>query len=259
MSDEAPLLIHDDGAVRILTVNRPAQRNALNAALLDALGRAIDEAAATLAVRVVVIAATGDRAFIAGADISGLVAASPAQAEAASLAAAAVNERIVRCSKPVIASINGYCMGAGLELAIACDIRLASTTAQFGLPEIRLGIMPGGGGTVRLARLIGEGPARALCMTGANIDATRAHALGLVTEVTEPADLARATLTLAGQLAKSSATALDHLKGVFNRLADCDFATAEILERKAFALCFAAPDQREGMRAFLEKREPHFS
>lgn len=258
MTGDASLLFREVGAIRTLVVNRPKRRNALDLPLLAELKAAVDAAARDDRVRVVVVTGAGEHSFIAGADITGMVEASPAHAEQLSTAAAAVNDRIVHCPKPVIAAINGDCLGAGLELAMACDLRIASTEAVFGLPEIRLGIIPGGGGTVRLARLIGEGPARALCMSGASIDAGRAYALGLVTELAAPGDFRATTERVAGELARSSRTALTHLKDVFNQQADRDFATAEMLERKAFSLCFASPDQREGMCAFLEKRKPQF-
>lgn len=259
MSEGQPLvLVSDSGPVRTLTVNRPEQHNALNLSVLAELGRAVDDAVATPTVRVLVVTGAGERAFIAGADIAGMVNASPQQAAMFSRAAAAANDRLVNCPKPVIAAINGYCLGGGLELALACDIRVASTAAVFGLPEIRLGIIPGGGGTIRLARLIGNGPARALCLTGANLSAARAFELGLVNDVVEPSNLEVAARKLAGTLAGFGATALSELKGVLNRVEDCDFATAEALERKAFCLCFTVPDQREGMSAFLEKRKPDF-
>jgi enoyl-CoA hydratase len=246
MNESHPLVhVADAGAVRTLTVNRPEQHNALNLPILAELRCAIDDCVATPSVRAIVVTGAGDCAFIAGADITEMVDASPQQAAVFSQAAAAVNDRIVKCPKPVIAAINGYCLGAGLELALACDIRIASTTAVFGLPEIRLGIIPGGGGTVRLARLIGNGPARAMCLSGSNLSAARALELGLVTEMVDFTDL-------------KDAIALSELKSVLNRVEDCDFATAAALECKAFSLCFTVPDQREGMRAFLEKRKPNF-
>lgn len=260
MSESHPLVqVADAGAVRTLTVNRPQQHNALNLASLAVLRRAIDDCMATPSVRAIVITGAGERAFIAGADIAGMVDASPQQAAVFSQAAAAVNDRLVQCPKPVIAAINGYCLGAGLELALACDIRVASTTAVFGLPEIRLGIIPGGGGTVRLARLIGSGPARAMCLSGSNLSAVRALELGLVTDVVDCADLKAAAQKVAGTLAAFGTIALSELKSVLNRVEDSDFATAEVLERKAFCLCFTISDQREGMKAFLEKRKPNFS
>lgn len=259
MNEDQPLVhVADAGTIRTLTVNRPEQHNALNLPILAELRRAIDDCVATPSVRAIVVTGAGDCAFIAGADIVGMVDASPQQAAVFSQAAAAVNDRIVKCPKPIIAAINGYCLGAGLELALACDIRIASTTAVFGLPEIRLGIIPGGGGTVRLARLIGSGPARAMCLSGSNLSAARAFELGLVTEMVDFTDLKAAAQELAGTLAAFGAIALAELKSVFNRVEDCDFATAAALERKAFSLCFTVPDQREGMKAFLEKRKANF-
>lgn len=252
------VMIQDLAGVRTITVNRPAQRNALNAAVIVALEDAIDDAANSHAVRALVLTGAGEESFVAGADIAEMMDASPEYAERIARAAARVHGRLRGCGKPSIAAVNGYCMGGGLELAIACDIRIAAKSAIFALPEIRLGIIPGAGGATRLARIIGDGPARALCLTGLQIDAARAYALGLVTELAEPAELKGLAQKRAVEIAAFSATALAQLKGILDRSADCDLAAAEALEQKAFALCFASPDQHEGMTAFLEKRKPRF-
>lgn len=250
--------ISDQAGVRTITVNRPEQHNALNRDVVEALGRAIEDAEGNAEIGSLVLTGAGDKSFVAGADIAEMMEASPEEAERIARNAASVHERLRRCGKPSIAAVNGYCMGGGLELAIACDIRMAATSAIFALPEIRLGVIPGAGGATRLARIIGDGPARALCLTGAPIDAARAFALGLVTELVEPAELKIAAQKRAAELAAFGAAALAQLKGVLDRSADCDLATAEALEQKAFALCFASPDQRKGMKAFLEKRKPRF-
>lgn len=257
-AEAAELLVEDIGPVRVLTLNRPGQRNALSLRMASQLEGAVEAVASEPGIRAVIVTGAGDIAFAAGADIAHLLAASPREAERAAHAATGLHARLRRCPKPVIAAINGYCFGAGLELALACDIRIASNTATFALPEIRLGIPPGGGGTVHLARLIGSGPARAMCYTGARIDAARAFALGLVSEVVPAAALMPTAVGLARQLAALSATALWHLKQLFTNNDEIAVAQGEALERKAFALCFADPDQREGMTAFLEKREPRF-
>lgn len=254
----AELLVEDIGPVRVLTLNRPRQRNALSRRMVAQLGEAVDAVALEPDIRAVIVTGAGEAAFAAGADIAHLCEASAREAERAAQAAADLHAHLRRCPKPVIAAINGYCFGAGLELALACDIRIAGTAAIFALPEIRLGILPGGGGTVHLARLIGNGPARAMCYTGARIDAARAFALGLVTDVVSPDALMPAAMALARQLAELSANALFRLKQVFTDSDEIAVAQGEALERKAFALCFADPDQREGMTAFLEKREPRF-
>jgi enoyl-CoA hydratase len=252
------VVIQDFAGVRTIIINRPAQRNALNAAVVTALGDAIGDATHDEAVRALVLTGAGDESFVAGADIAEMMEASPENAERIACRAASIHDRLRRCGKPLIAAVNGYCMGGGLELAIACDIRIAAKSAIFALPEIRLGIIPGAGGATRLARIIGDGPARALCMTGGSIDAARAYALGLVTELAEPAELKALAQKRAADIASFSGFALAQLKSVLDHSADCDLAAAEALEQKAFALCFASPDQREGMTAFLEKRKPRF-
>jgi enoyl-CoA hydratase len=254
----AELLVEDIGLVRILTLNRPSQRNALSPRMVSQLGDAISAVASEPGIRAAIVTGAGDTAFAAGADILHLLVASPREAERAARAATDLHARLRCCPKPIIAAINGYCFGAGLELALACDIRIAGTAATFALPEIRLGILPGGGGTVHLARLIGSGPARAMCYTGARVDAERAFALGLVTEVVSPDALMRTAVALAQQLAEFSTNALWHLKQVFTNSDEIAVAQGEALERKAFALCFADAGQREGMTAFLEKRKPRF-
>lgn len=256
--EAAKLLVEDIGPVRVLTLNRPDQRNALSRRMVALLGDAMDAVASEPRIRAVIITGAGDAAFAAGADIAHLREASPHEAERAAQAATNLHARVRRCPKPVVAAINGYCFGAGLELALACDIRIAGSAAAFALPEIKLGILPGGGGTVHLSRLIGSGPARAMCYTGAKIDAERAFTLGLVTEVVSPDALMPTAVALARQLAELSANALFQLKQVFTNNDDIAVAQGEALERKAFALCFADPDQREGTTAFLEKRKPRF-
>ena len=255
----AHLLVEDDGPVRIVAVNRPEVCNAIDVEVVAELGAAIIAAAAAASVRAVILTGVGDKAFVAGSDVHRMVTASPAEAEALSGAVKALHDEVRRCAKPVIAAVNGACLGGGLELAMACDIRIAARTATFGLPEIRLGIIPGGGGTVRLSRLIGNASARAMCLTGQIIDAERAYGLGLVSEVIEPAKLMAAAKRLAYDLAGLSSFALGQLKSILDKAIECDIEIAELLEGKAFALCFAHPDQREGMTAFLEKRKPKFS
>lgn len=253
------LLIEDAGSVRILTINRPQHRNALCSELVDQLRHAIDVAGTTSFVRVVIITGQGEKAFVAGADIGELYNASPARAEQASRTATDLYARIRQCTKPVIAAINGHCLGGGLELALACDIRIATASAVFGLPEVKLGILPGGGGTVHLRRLVGDSAARALCLTGSTIDAIRAYGLGLVTEVVfPPTELMVAALRLANELAALSTTAVVRMKQTLNLTETCEALSGEAIERTAFALCFTSPDQQEGMKAFMERREPQF-
>jgi enoyl-CoA hydratase len=252
------VLLERAGAVATLTVNRPEALNALNAEVVARLTGAVADLDADPAARVIVITGQGPKAFVAGADITQFVEASPAAAEQIALAGKAMHDRIAACRKPVIASINGFCLGGGLELALACDIRIAAANARFGLPEIKLGIMPGGGGTVRLARLAGASLARALAMTGDMIEADRALAAGLVAAVHPPEKLADAARVLAEKLAALSPFALAQLKSVLDIGGSADIESACLAEIKAFALCFSTEDQREGTRAFLEKRPPIF-
>lgn len=248
-----------EGGVVTLRVNRPAVLNALNAEVIAGLRAEIAAAVADEAVRCLVLTGSGEKAFVAGADISQFVTATPVTAERLALATKALHDDIAACPRPVIAAVNGLCLGAGLELALACDIRLAAATARFGLPEIRLGIMPGGGGTARLSRIAGAGAARALALSGESIDAERALALGIVSAVHPAAALAGAAADLAARLAGFSPLALAQLKSTLDTVASGDLESACRAEIKAFALCFATEDQKEGARAFLEKRPPVFT
>jgi enoyl-CoA hydratase len=248
----------EDG-VAILTVNRPEALNAMNAAVVARLHDAVAAFSIDPQVRCIVLAGAGARSFVAGADITQFVDATPAAALALAATTKAMHDALRACPKPILAAINGFCLGAGLELALACDIRIASLNARFGLPEIKLGIIPGGGGTARLARCVGPGIARALAMTGETFDAARALALGLVSAV-HPADvLPAAALAMARQLAGYSPFALAQLKSICDMAPDVGLESACLAEMQAFALCFSTSDQKEGARAFLEKRTPVFS
>lgn len=248
------LVLYDRrGPVVTLTVNRPDALNALNAAVSATLAEAVERASADHQVRVLVLTGAGTRAFVAGADVTELVEMSPVEAEARALQAKALHDRFRRCRKPVIAAINGYCLGGGFELALACDVRIASRNAQFGLPEIKLGVLPGGGGVSRLIRLVGSATTRALCMLGETIDAERALALGIVHKLYAVDELMKEAASLADNLAAKSQVALAQIKELAETVADMDLDTAQLAEAKAFALCFTAPDQRALMRAFIDK------
>lgn len=248
-----------NGAVGTITVQRPKALNALNAAVLTELYQAISTISADPSVRVLVLAGEGERAFIAGADISEFVDATPADALAIAARLKRVTDALTKCSKPVVAAINGFCLGGGFELALACDIRIASTTAQFGLPEIKLGILPGGGGTVRLTKIAGSSVARMLTMTGDPIPASRALELGLIASVHQPVELMPAAQDLAARLAEYSPFALAQLKSSLNIAVDADVESACLAEIKSFSLCYSTKDQKEGAKAFLEKRKPVFT
>ncbi|MGE0503467.1 MAG: enoyl-CoA hydratase/isomerase family protein [Rhizobiaceae bacterium] len=237
-----------------ITVRRPKALNALSAQVLDELLPAIVALSADPEVRVVLFTGEGERAFIAGADISEFVGATPRDALAIAARIRKVTDALVACPKPVVAVVNGLALGGGFELALACDIRIASSTARFGLPEINLGILPGGGGTVRLTQVAGSSVARHLTMTGEQISAARALELGIVASVHSPDQLAAAAEALAGTLATKSPFAMQQLKTALNAAIDAPTAVALDCETRAFALCYAHEDAQEGARAFLEKR-----
>jgi enoyl-CoA hydratase len=254
---EAVLTQAQDGVLRV-TVNRPAAMNALDGAVLDGLASVAAALRDDPALRVAVIAGAGDKAFVAGGDIVEMQAYGPAEAEALSRRTRAVYAALRACPKPVIAAIDGLCLGGGLELAIACDLRLASDRSSFGLPEVKLGILPGGGGTARLARLIGLAAAKRLALTGQTIDAAEARRLNLVDAV-EPVDTWQASVdAMAARLAAMSPAALARIKGLFALMAADGIEAADDAEVQAFALAFASADQKEGMAAFVEKRKPRF-
>ncbi len=258
MSD-AVVLVAREGPVATVTVNRPKSLNALNAEVLHALNGAMAALSADRAVRVIVLTGAGDRSFVAGADIAEFVGATPEDAIALGRRIRRVTDAMVRAPQPVVARINGFCLGGGLELALACDIRLAADTARLGLPEIRLGILPGGGGTVRLTKIAGSSVARALTMTGEPIDAARAHALGLVASVHAPEALDAAVADLTARLAALPRFALAQLKASLNTAVSAETESALEFEIQAFAQCFSHPDQAEGAAAFLDKRKPAFA
>ena len=255
----SPLQIDDRGAVRVVTVNRPDKLNALDAATLDALHDAFEAAAADAAVRAVVLTGAGPKAFVAGADISQMADLSPVQARDFSLRGQRTMRRIETMPKPVIAMINGFALGGGLELAMACHLRLAADTARVGQPEINLGLVPGFGGTQRLLRLAGRAATLELCLGGAPVDAARAHPLGIVNQVLAPEKLEEATMELANRLANAAPLALRGILDCVNTGAECGIGEALEFESTQFGLVFSTSDMREGTRAFLEKRKPEFS
>lgn len=255
----APLLIADHDAVRVITVHRPEKRNALNAATLDALHAAFDDAADAAAIRAVVLTGSGAKAFVAGADIAEMAALTPAQARDFSLRGQRMMRRVERMPKPVIAMINGFALGGGLELAMCCHLRIAADGAKLGQPEINLGLIPGFGGSQRLLRLAGRAAALELCLTGAPIDAARALQLGLVNRVLPAEELQAATLQLAAQLAAAAPLALRGMLDCINVGGECGIEEGLEYESAQFGLVFASDDMREGTRAFLERRTPAFS
>ena len=246
------------GAVRTILVNRPDKLNALNRDTLNELTLAFAQAAQDDAVRVVVLAGAGDKAFVAGADIAEMHGYTPVQAQAFSRAGQRLMSSIERLGKPVIARIQGFALGGGMELALACHLRVASEKARFGQPEINLGLIPGFGGTQRLLRLAGRGAALELCLTGALVSAQRAYELGIVNRVAAPEALDEAVNALADQLAAAAPLAAAGILDAVLLGGECPIDQGLAFETQAFALAFASDDMREGTRAFLEKRKPAF-
>lgn len=253
------LLVEDLGAVRRITVNRPDKMNALNAQTLAELAAAFEQARDEASVRVVIIRGAGEKAFIAGADISELAKVTPIQAREFARRGQHTMRVIETLGKPVIAQINGYALGGGMELALACHLRIASQQARLGQPEINLGILPGFGGTQRLLRLTGRGPTLELCLTGAPIDAARAYELNLVNRVVAPEELESATLALAEQLSASAPEALRCILDTVILGGEADLVTGLDYEAQTFATCTATEDMREGTQAFLQRRKAVFT
>jgi enoyl-CoA hydratase len=251
------LIVEKRGAVAWITVNRPDKLNALNVRTREEILAVFKELGEDRDTRVVVITGAGDKAFIAGADISefsGNTALEQREIMCRSRAFDAMED----CPKPVIAMINGYALGGGCELAMACDIRIASTKAKLGQPEIKLSLIPGGGGTQRLPHLVGEGKAMELILTGDLIDAEEARRLGLVNQVVAPEELVARTMELANKIAEMSPVALAMAKKAVKNATRMNLANGLEAESDLFALCFTSQDKEEGVRAFLEKRKPAF-
>ena len=253
------LLLDDRGAVRRISINRPEKLNALNRETIGELHIAFEQARHDDAIRAVVMAGSGDKAFIAGADIAELASLTALQAMEFSRQGQALMTRIERLGKPVIARLQGFALGGGLELAMACHLRIASDKARVGQPEINLGLIPGFGGTQRLLRLAGRGAALELCLAGTPIDATRAHALGIVNRVVAADALDAEVDALAAQLAAAAPRALAGVLDAITIGGECGIDAGLDYETQAFALCFSTADMREGTSAFLERRKPAFT
>jgi enoyl-CoA hydratase len=253
------LEISNRGAVRTIVVNRPDKLNALNRDTLNELSLVFAQAAQDDAVRVVVLTGAGEKAFVAGADIAEMNGCTPVQAQGFSRAGQRLMTSIERLGKPVIARIQGFALGGGMELAMACHLRVASEKAKFGQPEINLGLIPGFGGTQRLLRLAGRGAALELCLTGAPINAQRAYELGIVTRVVAPEALDEAVNTLADQLAAAAPLAAAGILDAVLQGGETAIDQGLEFETQGFALAFSTEDMREGTAAFLEKRKPQFS
>ena len=252
------LLLERDGAVAIVTVNRPNVLNALNAQTLDELRRVMLDLKHDDSARAVVLTGAGERSFVAGADINELAVQTPTSGREHALTGQHVLDVIENLGKPVIAAINGYALGGGCELAMACTLRLAADTAKIGQPEINLGILPGYAGTQRLSRLVGNGRAMEIILTGAPIGAHEAERIGLVNRVVPAADLMTAAKQLASALAKQAPIAMRYIIHAINNGLEMPFAEGCVFEATLFGLVASTDDMREGTKAFLEKRKPEF-
>ena len=241
-----------------ITIDRPPV-NAMSAQVVIALESALDALAADPATRVALLRGAGERGFSAGADIAEFPALLEEGADAGREGIQRLANKIEGFPKPIIVAIHGFCLGGGLEIALACDIRIAAEDARIGLPEIRLGLLPGGGGTQRLPRFIGPGRARLMTFTGEPISGRRAYEWGLVEEAVEAARLFEAAGALARTLAARSPHALAVLKALARDTRDAPLGDGPRTERAALGRCLAHPDGREGIAAFLEKREPRWS
>jgi enoyl-CoA hydratase len=249
------ILAETRGRVGLITLNRPAQLNALNDQLITELNEALDGFEADEAIGAIVVTGS-EKAFAAGADIKEMQAKTYIEAYKSDFIASW--ERITRVRKPVIAAVAGFALGGGCELAMSCDLIIAADTAKFGQPEIKLGIMPGAGGTQRLIRAVGKSKAMELCLTGRMMDAAEAERAGLVARVVPAADLIADALKTAETIAANSLTATMMTKDCVNRAYETTLAEGIRYERRTFHALFATHDQKEGMAAFLEKRKAAF-
>ena len=254
----SPISLTDHGSIRRIAVDRPDKLNALNVATLDALLVAFEQAAEDPTVRVVVLTGAGPKAFVAGADIAEMAGLRPVEGRDFSLRGQRLMRRIETLPKPVIAMVNGFALGGGLELAMACHLRIAADTAKLGQPEINLGLIPGFGGSQRLLRLAGRSATLELCLLGTPIDASRALQLGIVNRVVAAADLDAETMKIAEQLAQAAPLALRGTLDAVNVGGECGIEEGLQYETAQFGLMFSTEDMREGTTAFLERRKPAF-
>ena len=253
------LLTERDAATLIVTINRPSKLNALNNQTVSELGLVLDDAARDEGIRAIVITGAGEKAFVAGADIEELSVQTPVSGREHARRGQALFDRIERLGKPVIAAVNGFALGGGCELAMACTIRLAADSARFGQPEINLGLIPGYAGSQRLPRLVGRGRALELLLTGNPISADEAYRIGLVNRVVPAAQLLTEARSLAQLLASKAPVAARYILDAVAGGLEMAFADAQTYEATLFGLVATTDDMREGTRAFLEKRKPTFT
>lgn len=253
------ILVQADGGIATVTINRPELLNALNPGVYHELNAALTTLASDSSVKAVILTGAGSKAFVAGADISAMSTMSPDEVLRFGAIGKETSQRIESMPQPVIAAINGLAFGGGCELALTCDFRVASRSAKFGQPEINLGIIPGGGGTQRLTRLVGVSQAKVLIMLGDAITAEQALQIGLVHQVVDAEEVMPAAVKLANKLAQKAPVALAMAKRAIQRAAGSDTDEGFEFELNCFAHCFSTQDQKEGMKAFLEKRPPQFT
>ena len=252
------LIYEKEDHIGVLTINRPEKLNALSNELIEELGRLLVEVENDENLRVLVVTGAGDKAFVAGADIQELVERDALKGRRVSQTRQRVFSRIENLTVPVIAAVNGYALGGGLELALACSVRIASEQAQFGAPEVKLGIIPGDGGTQRLPRLVGQGRAMEMILTGDFIDAQEAYRIGLVNKVVPRDELMEKTMELAKKIAKRPPLAVQYAKEAVNRSQEGGTFSGYALESYLHALTCTTEDKKEGVQAFLEKRKGSF-
>ena len=252
------LLVEKKDNIAIVTINRPKVLNALNATVIEELEKAFTELKNDPEVGAVILTGAGEKAFVAGADISGLVELNPLEGKEFAEKGQAVFNLIENLGKPVIAAINGFALGGGCELAMACTIRIASEKAKLGQPEVNLGIIPGYGGTQRLPRLVGKGRAMELILTGRMVDASEAYQMGLVNKVVAPEKLLDEAIEMAKVILSKGPLAVKFAMEAVNRGLEVNLEEGLKIEADLFGICCATEDKVEGTKAFLEKRKPNF-
>jgi enoyl-CoA hydratase len=253
------LLVSTKEGIATITVNRPAVRNALNAPTVEELRRAFEDAKNDASVRVIILTGSGDKAFVAGADIGELAQQTPVTGAEFARRGQAVFDFIETLGKPVIAAVNGYALGGGCELAMACSMRVASETAVFGQPEVKLGITPGYGGTQRLPRLVGKGRALEILLTGDMVPAAQALQVGLVNRVVPAAELISACEAIAKKIMGNAPVAVKFCLDAVHHGLEMSLQDGQYLEATLFGLCCTTEDMKEGTKAFLEKRPASFT
>lgn len=253
------LLFEKEGSIGLLTINRPQVLNALNREAMTEISQVVSKIATDPEVAVLIITGAGEKSFVAGADISEMRTLSALEGRAWSKFSQATFNAIENLPQPVIAAVNGYALGGGCELAMSCDIRIASDKAKFGQPEVLLGVVAAFAGTQRLPRLVGKGRAKELLFTGDQIDAAEACRIGLVNKVVPAGELLTAAKALAAKIISRGPVAVQLCKAAVNEGLDMDLESAQAYEAEVFGLCFATADQKEGMNAFVEKRPAKFT